>query len=147
MVKVYYRVDCQCGAWLRASTESGERDQWNLTFDCNHFTVEIYQATKLGFLFGGNAKVYLDYYPKCNKCGHKFSVYENEFWGWANGDTCQRTYVCCGHQMVIRLNESGDWLQYAFRAAISPKLVALELGMNSIGLDGSILQKLPPIPL
>ena len=95
MVTVKYFVICEkCKQIGCGEAESGDSDGYRNTFYCSHFRIKILVKTRLGFLFGGNAKVDIYFEPECIAGNHNCSQISHKYWGWANGDS-QANYVKC----------------------------------------------------
>lgn len=78
MVWFEYRIKCDCGKWETKETESGASDRNLGSFDCSHFTINVYQATKVAWFFGTNGWVRFDFRVKCLKCDYKFDEFSYE---------------------------------------------------------------------
>ena len=97
MVWMEYEIKCDCGAYVTDSVSSGDSDKYLSDFKCSHFKCTRYQETKLGWLFGANARVKIAFKIECKNC-HSSKSSAHQYWGYS--DSSESTSKnCCGHKL------------------------------------------------
>ena len=89
---------CKARAVSKVNSSDGSNGGKYCGLYCSHWDGYTREWTSIGWFFGSNAKIEIEYHVTCNRCGNSQKC-THKYWGWPNGDSCTTNFKCCGKRL------------------------------------------------